>query len=211
MPHPPRIVLASASPRRRDLLGLVGVPFRVSPADVDERPRPSESAQALAARLARSKALAVPAEDGELVLAADTVVVLDGAVFGKPAGADEAVAMLRRLRGRQHEVYTAIALRDARGRLVERGTSSTVWLQPLNDDEIAAYVASGDPLDKAGAYAVQSCAFRLVERLSGCYANVVGLPLCTTGEALAALGVPTAARAVCLEMLGHDVVTPRGL
>lgn len=205
----PRLVLASASPRRRALLRLVGLPFRVAPAELDERPRPGETPRALAARLARAKALAVAAEHDELVLAADTVVVLDGAALGKPADADEAAAMLRQLRGRRHEVYTAIAVRDARGRLVEGGTTSAVWLRWLSDSEIATYVASGEPLDKAGAYAVQSRAFALVERLEGCYANVVGLPLCATGDALEALGVPTTARTVCYETLGHDVVVPR--
>lgn len=204
-----RIVLASASPRRSELLALLGVPFRAVPAEIDERPRPGEEGRDLARRLARAKVVAVGAAPGELVLAADTVVLLDGAILGKPADAAEATAILRRLRGRRHEVYTAVAVRDGTGRLVERGVASQVWLRALSDAEVAAYVATGDPLDKAGAYAVQSRACALVERLAGCYANVVGLPLCATGEALAALGVHTGARAVCYETLGHDVVVPR--
>lgn len=204
-----RIVLASASPRRRELLALLGLPFRVVPAEVDERPLGGEDGCALAHRLARTKALVVAADAGELVLAADTVVVLDGAILGKPADAAEAMAMLRRLRGRSHEVYTAVALRAGAGRLLEGGIASQVWLRALSDAEVAGYVASGDPLDKAGAYAVQSQAFRLVERLVGCYANVVGLPLCVTGDVLAAVGVPTAGRTICYQTLGHDVVVPR--
>ncbi|MBI2323314.1 MAG: septum formation protein Maf [Chloroflexi bacterium] len=204
-----RVVLASASPRRSELLALLGLPFRVVAAEVDERPRRGEAGRALARRLARAKALAVVPDADELVLAADTVVLLGGAILGKPADEAEATAMLRRLRGRRHEVYTAVAGRGATGRLVERGVASQVWLRALSDAEIADYVASGDPLDKAGAYAVQSQAYALVHRLVGCYANVVGLPLCATGETLAALGAHTGARAVCYEMLGHDVVVPR--
>jgi MAF protein len=194
-----RLVLASASPRRRALLGLLGVPFSVAATDVDERPRPGEAPEALASRLARTKALAIrpraatppgaaEAERGDaIVLAADTIVVLDGAILGKPRDGAEAASMLQALRARPHRVLSGLAL-AVRGTVAWSSVvETTVWMRAYRDDEIARYVASGRPLDKAGGYGIQDADFRPVERIDGCYANVVGLPLCEVRRALAAV------------------------
>jgi septum formation protein len=173
------IRLASGSPRRRELLALLGAPFEVVPADVDERaaPRPA---------LAKAKAVARP---GEVTLAADTMIELDGERIGKPADADEAVAMLHRLAARDHEVRTEVALVNAAGRTLLFGVRSTVTMQPADDRAIRAYVATGEPLDRAGAYAIQGGGGALVAAYAGCYANIVGLPLCHTFFALRKAGV----------------------
>lgn len=195
MPHDGRgrrgLVLASASPRRRHLLSLLGLPFRVVVAEIDEAPRPGETPAALAARLGREKALAVSEREPEsLVLAADTVVALGAQTLGKPNDPDDAVQMLRHLRGRPHEVLTGLALaRD--GAIVHQSvTTTTVWMREYTDREIAEYVASERPLDKAGAYGVQDVGFRPAARLDGCYPNVVGLPLCVAWRALCDAGLP---------------------
>jgi septum formation protein len=173
----PRLVLASASPRRRELLAGLGLCFAVRPASVDETPRAGESAAALVERLAREKAGAV-AGPGEVVVGADTVVALDGALLGKPADDGEAAAMLARLAGREHEVLTGIAVHDADNRraaaTVER---SRVRFAAMSPRDVAWYVASGEPRDKAGAYAVQGRAALFVTAVLGNYSNVVGLPL----------------------------------
>ncbi|MCU1455434.1 MAG: Maf-like protein [Acidimicrobiales bacterium] len=172
------LVLASASPRRRALLADLGLPFRVVAPDVDESPRPSEEAPTLVARLARAKAQAVAAvvADAAVVLAADTLVALDGAVLGKPVDAADARAMLRRLSGTRHQVLTGVALSEGHRITVEVATS-TVAFGPLSDDEIDDYVATGEPLDKAGAYAIQGEGDRFATIVDGTYDNVVGLPL----------------------------------
>jgi MAF protein len=183
-------VLASASPRRRALLARSGLPFQVDVPTVDEAPRAGESGLALARRLARAKALAVAARHpGAVVVAADTVVALDERLLGKPADAEEARAMLRALRGRWHQVVTAVCVTAP-----ERGTrlgalTTDVEMRPYTDAEIAAYIARGEPFDKAGAYAIQDPGFQPVARWRGCYTNVVGLPLCLTAALLYSVGV----------------------
>jgi len=173
------IRLASGSPRRRELLALLCVPFEVAPADVDERaaPRPA---------LAKARAVARP---GEVTLAADTMIELDGERIGKPADAADAVAMLERLAGREHLVRTEVAIVNAAGRALHFGVRSTVTMKPADDRAIRAYVESGEPLDRAGAYAIQGGGAALVAAYAGCYANIVGLPLCHTFFALRKTGV----------------------
>lgn len=185
------ILLASNSPRRKQLLALAGWPYRIQPADVDETPLPGEPAEAYVLRLAESKARAAAgsAEDG-LVLAADTTVVDAGAILGKPNDADQARAMLWQLRGRTHQVLTALAvLQSHTDRLLTDVCATDVPMRAYTEAEIEAYVASGDPLDKAGAYAIQHAGFHPVESLAGCYANVVGLPLCHLVRTLRKLGL----------------------
>lgn len=191
-----RLILASASPRRRELLARLGLPFDVRPSGIEETLDPGVPARALAAALARAKArdtgnaLRVAGEGPALILGADTLVVLDGRPLGKPATREEARAMLRALRGRHHEVVTAVALLGVPcGRELGETVTSQVLMRPYDDDEIDAYVATGEPDDKAGAYAVQGIGGRLVTRIEGCYTNVVGLPLRTTAELLRAFGL----------------------
>jgi septum formation protein len=196
----PDLILASASPRRRALLAILGISFCVTSADIDERPRPGESPAALVTRLAETKALTVArrgvaasgkrqgtpaAPSDRLVLAADTEVELDGAVLGKPADDAAARTMLLALRDRPHRVLTGLALADGDRIAWSSVVETTVWMRPYTDDEIAAYIASGRPLDKAGAYGIQDAEFRPVARIDGCYTNVVGLPLCEVRRALA--------------------------
>jgi septum formation protein len=178
----PALVLASASPRRRELLARAGVRFEVVPSRVKEEPLAGESPRALAQRLAREKVLDVarrfPASPRRLVLGADTIVVLDGAVLGKPLDPEHAVEMLRRLAGRTHRVLTAVAV-VATDRLEPRSlcVESTVVMREAADAELRAYVATGEPLDKAGSYAAQGEGRRFVERIDGSESNVIGLPL----------------------------------
>lgn len=184
-----KLILASQSPRRRQLLAALGLAFSVDAADVDETPLPGEDPAALACRLCRAKAAAVAARHpAAIVLAADTVVVLDGTLLGKPADPAEAVAMLRALRGRTHQVYTAVSV-AAEGEITAQLSLSNVTMRPYSDDEIAAYVATGDPLDKAGAYAIQHPLFSPVAAWEGCYAGIMGLPLALTRAMLAEAGV----------------------
>ncbi|RME48212.1 MAG: septum formation protein Maf [Chloroflexi bacterium] len=184
------VILASASPRRRQLFALLGIPFIVRAADVDETPLPAEKPHEMASRLARMKAQVVAAEVQGLVVAADTLVVLDSEILGKPADIADAVRILRRLRGRTHRVMTAFTvLRTDSGREQTEVVQSTVEMRPYTEDEIAAYVAGGDPLDKAGAYAIQHGTFMPVARLSGCPANVMGLPVCKIDAVLRAQGL----------------------
>ncbi len=194
------LVLASASPRRAALLAQVGVPFEVRVSDAPENADEAGRAPAaVALEHARAKALAVaPTVPGRLVLGADTVVVLGDEVLGKPGDAAEAAAMLRALSGREHEVITAIAIALSDGSasqvLAEHAEHTRVFFRTLGEDEIARYVASGEPLDKAGAYGIQGRGALLVRRIEGCYFNVVGLPLSRTGEILAGLGYDLIAR-----------------
>ncbi|HVS03721.1 MAG TPA: Maf family protein, partial [Thermoanaerobaculia bacterium] len=184
----PHLVLASASPRRRELLAGLGLAVAVRPAAVDERLLPGEEAAAHVERLAREKAEAVAAA-GELVVAADTVVTLDGEVLGKPADAADARAMLRRLQGREHRVLSGVAVRDAgAGRTAAEVEVSRVRLAPLSEREIDWYVATGEPLDKAGAYGVQGRAALFVAGIEGSWSNVVGLPLALLYRLVAELG-----------------------
>jgi MAF protein len=201
------ILLASNSPRRKQLLALTGWPYRIQPADVDETPLPGEPAEAYVLRLAESKARAAAGSAAEgLVLAADTTVVDAGAILGKPNDADQARAMLRQLRGRSHQVLTALAVLQSRSdRLLTEVCATDVPMRTYSDAEIEAYVASGDPLDKAGAYAIQHTGFHPVALLAGCYANVVGLPLCHLARMLRALGLPPRADLpqACQAALGY--------
>jgi septum formation protein len=181
----PRIVLASASPRRHELLRLIGVDHDVCPAHLDEAPLSHETPAAHVERLARSKALAVAArEAGAVVIGADTEVVLDGEVLGKPADRRDAARMLRALSGRTHTVLTAVAV--VRDRAVVSGVESVeVTVRPLTDAQIEAYVATGEPMDKAGAYGIQGYGAVIVERVHGDYFAVMGLAL---GRLVALLG-----------------------
>jgi len=182
-----RLILASGSPRRRELISLLGVPFVIRAANLDERQVGGESPAEMVVRLSQAKARSIGSvRCDELVIAADTVVALDGQVLGKPAGPDEAAHMLRLLRGRLHHVYSGISVwHPSSGRLVTELADSAVWMRDYADDEIAHYVDSGDPLDKAGAYAIQHPAFDPVARVEGCWLSVMGFPLCHLGRALA--------------------------
>jgi MAF protein len=186
------LILASASPRRRELLAELELGFEVRAAAVDEIPQPGETPEALVCRLSREKAVAVAEQvpPGAIVLAADTTVVLDGENLGKPTTPDEAREMLSRLRGRAHTVMTAIAVYDtARDLLVTDLATTRVTMRDYTDEEIAAYVASGDPFDKAGGYAIQHAGFHPVAVIDGSYTNVVGLPLEHVVRALREIGV----------------------
>ena len=170
------LVLASASPRRAEILRQAGIPFTVRAAEIDETPAGDETPEHYVQRLAESKALAVAAAPEETILGADTTVVVAGEMLGKPAGDDDARRMLALLSGRRHQVLTGIAIR--RGTEMIRDVAVThVWFADMNDAEIAAYVASGEPHDKAGAYAIQGLASKFIDRIDGCYFNVVGLPV----------------------------------
>jgi septum formation protein len=171
------IILASASPRRAEILQALGIPFDVRPVEIPEEPLPGETAEAAAARLAAEKAaLAARRDPGAWVLAADTLVFLDGAILGKPRDDAEAGVMLRRLSGREHGVVTAVSLR--RGEAPARGLAevSRVRFAPLDEAEIAWYVATGEPRDKAGAYGLQGLGARFIEEIHGSFTNVMGLP-----------------------------------
>lgn len=184
------LLLASASPRRRELLWQLGVPHRIAAPGLDESLLPGEAADAHALRLAAAKAAAVRARDASLpVLGADTVVVLDGAVLGKPRDEADAARMLAALAGRGHEVLTAVALADATG-VALRLSRSEVWFRDIGAAEIAAYIATREPFDKAGAYAIQGLAAAFVRSLHGSHSGVMGLPLFETAGLLDAAGVP---------------------
>jgi septum formation protein len=176
----PTLILASGSPRRRDLLSLLGLPFTVRPSDVEEASHAGETAPEMVSRLSRDKAQALLARTRNgLIVAADTTVYFEGQVLGKPDDPDDAVNMLRRLRGRVHVVYSSVTLINAQtGWMRSELAESRVEMRNFSDEEIAAYVASGDPLDKAGSYAIQYADFKPVARIAGCYANVMGFPLC---------------------------------
>ena len=213
------LLLASASPRRRELIKLLGLPVETTSADVDEVPLPGERAAEMAQRLSREKALAAARQNlppphrgasqftSRLILALDTVVSLDGEPLGKPRDAAEARSMLRRLRGRIHQVYTAITLIDLQtDRSIADLAGSDVPMRRYTDEEIEAYIASGDPFDKAGAYAIQHAGFRPVEDFSGCFANVMGLPLCHVTRSLRKPGVeaPNDVPTQCQAHLRYD-------
>ncbi len=214
------LVLASNSPRRRQLLTLLGVPFTVQAVEVDETPQSGEKPLDYVQRLARSKALqaAQKVAASAFILAADTTVAMEEAagtwtIFGKPADAQEAEEMLLRLRGRTHFVFTGLALlRNADGSLWEDVCISEVPIRDFSTAEMRAYIASGDPFDKAGAYAIQHAAFHPVENFSGCFANVMGLPLCHLARLLAGAGISGEQNVAlqCLQSLDYDcAVTDR--
>jgi septum formation protein len=182
------LVLASASPRRRDLLAGLGLRFEVRAAEADESPLPGELPSDLVERLAGAKAGAVTATRDEVVIAADTVVVAGGDTLGKPVDADDAARMLRRLGGRTHHVLTGVAVRLG-GALTTTVVSTDVTFRPLTEADIAWYVATAEPLDKAGAYAIQGAGGLFVERIAGSYHNVVGLPLAQLESMCARMGI----------------------
>ena len=186
----PVLVLASGSPRRRQLLEMLGIEHRVVPPDVDETRRPGEAPADYVVRLAREKARAVSGRDpNPLVLAADTTVILGDELFAKPATVGEAVAMLGRLAGRTHQVYTGVAL--AQGERVETALDvSDVTFRRLSTDQIANYVATGEPMDKAGAYAIQGKGAGLIEGIRGDFFGVMGLPLRLVLDLLERFGRP---------------------
>jgi septum formation protein len=171
----PRVILASQSPRRRDLLDLVGIEHEVRPADIDERYLPDEVPRAHAQRLAREKAAALQSSDA-VVIGSDTIVVVDGEVLGKPSDAADAARMLRRLQGRSHVVITAVAV-AWRGQMAADAEEAGVTFHHLSDAEIDAYIRTGEPMDKAGAYGIQGYGATIVRRVDGDYFAVMGLPL----------------------------------
>jgi septum formation protein len=189
MSAPLRVILASASPRRRDLLDLIGIAHEVRPADIDESALPAEAPIPHAERLARAKAHALAEGHPDIVvIAADTIVVVDGDILGKPRDEAHAAQMLRRLAGREHTVYTAIAVaRDSRTESAVEAVRVT--FRALTDDEIAAYIATREPMDKAGAYGIQGYGATIVERVDGDYFSVMGLGLRRLVELLARVGV----------------------
>lgn len=184
------IVLASASPRRAELLKQIGLSFEVRPADIDETPGAGESALHYVERLAREKALAVRVEESDsIVIGSDTSVVLGGRILGKPRDHEDAAYMLRQLAGTTHQVMTAVAVASSKA-CESRVAVTDVCFRELSDDEIDAYVASGEPMDKAGGYGIQGRGGIFVEELRGSYSAVVGLPLQETAELLAGAGCP---------------------
>jgi len=184
------IVLASASPRRSELLQSARVTFAVVPGDIDETPLPAEDPVAHVIRLAESKAREVSTRAaGRFFIGADTIVLSDKEIMGKPRDNADAGRMLRKLSGQVHQVITGFAVLDREtGRIESRSISTDVTFKTLADEEISAYVATGCPLDKAGAYAIQGGAAYMVERIDGSYTNVVGLPLCEVVETLRKMG-----------------------
>lgn len=185
--------LASGSPRRRELLAQIGVPFVTLIASIDETALPDEPAQRYVERLAREKALAglatLERPEGAVVLGADTAVVLDGRILGKPNDRADALSTLAALSGREHEVMTAVALAAA-DRVESRVVVSRVRFRPLRPGEAEAYWATGEPRDKAGGYGIQGLAAVFVSQLEGSYSAVVGLPLCETAQLLEVFGIP---------------------
>ena len=193
-----RVVLASSSPRRRELVSELSLDVEsLSPNGYEGPPSPGESPEDYTLRMAADKSgQGAALRAGAVVIGADTCVVFRGDILGKPADAAEAVSTLRRLRGEEHSVVTGLYVRGAgcgeepRASVAKSASRSTrVWMRNCSDEEIDHYVASGSPFDKAGSYAIQDSDFRPVDRIEGCYFNVVGLPLCTLVEALASLGV----------------------
>ncbi len=186
---PPRLVLASQSPRRRELLEQLGLAFEIRPAHADEAVLPGEAARDYVLRVARDKARAVA---GDVVLAADTAVVLRGAVLGKPSGPGDARRMLEALSGNSHEVLTAVCVRRVGADPVELDAvvATAVRFALLSSEQVDWYVATGEPLDKAGAYAIQGAGGAFVEAVEGSVSNVVGLPLPQTADLLRRVGFP---------------------
>ncbi|WP_136513668.1 Maf family nucleotide pyrophosphatase [Geomonas edaphica] len=184
------IVLASASPRRSELLESAGIAFRVLPADICEDPLPGEEPVDHVLRLAEGKARAASEKtDGRFFLGADTIVLCDGEIMGKPKDHNDAFRMLKKLSGVPHEVVTGFAIydRERDGAVVE-AVRTKVYFKQLRDEEIEAYIATGCPFDKAGAYAIQGGAAHMVQKIDGSYTNVVGLPLCEVVEQLRVMG-----------------------
>lgn len=194
MTERPRLVLGSGSPRRRDLLAQIGiVPQDIRAADINEDPRPGERPLAYVTRLARQKSEALDLGAGEVLLTADTTVCVGLRILGKPTGPEEAAAFLRLMSGRRHKVITAIAMRST-DRLAERQVTTSLRMAHLSDDQIAAYVESGEWKGKAGGYAIQGAAGAFIPWLSGSFTGVVGLPLTETSALLRSFGILEPAR-----------------
>ncbi len=185
------IILASNSPRRKELLRQIRVDFKSDPADVDERILPGEGAEEYAVRVALDKAHAAAKRAGSgIIVAADTIVVLGTKILGKPANAREAERMLGMLSGKMHKVITGLVVMDAgTGKTQKRISVTKVWFRKLSKEEIMSYVATGEPLDKAGAYGIQERGALLVQKIEGCYFNVVGLPLSLLDEIFVDFGI----------------------
>jgi MAF protein len=205
--HSVAIVLASNSPRRRQLLALADRDFIVSAPDVDESQYENESPSGYVLRLAETKARAVKADAGQIVLAADTTVVDGREILGKPKDDADAFRMLTQLRGRTHQVYTGVALlRKSDDLLLTDICVTDVPVRSYSDEEIRTYISTGDPLDKAGAYAIQHAEFNPVASMKGCYASVMGLPLCHVTRLIRRLGIEfkTDVPANCQKLLDYD-------
>jgi MAF protein len=209
----PSLLLASQSPRRRELMTLLGLPFDTASPDVVEEPQADESPDELAARLSEAKAYAAESHCAivvpydTIIVACDTTVAFEGHPLGKPRDDDQATKMLRRLRGRAHSVYTSITMLERRtGRAATDVAETQVLMRRYTDDELAAYVASGDPLDKAGAYAIQHAGFQPVAQIRGCHLNVMGLPLCHLTRQLRAWEIdpPQDVPAACQAHIGRQ-------
>lgn len=190
-----KLILASASPRRAEILTAAGIPFEVLASEVDESRLPGESPEQMVERLARTKAEAVVRSFSSfgprIILGADTVVIGGEEILGKPGNAATARQMLLKLQGREHQVITGFALLRAQdGKILSGYETTRVWISSMKDDEVDTYVATREPLDKAGAYAIQGIAGRYIPRIEGCYFNVVGLPLARVWQALVDLGWP---------------------
>jgi 23S rRNA (uracil1939-C5)-methyltransferase len=206
----PSIILASASPRRRELLSELGLEFQVAPSNIPEEVQPGETAQEMVERLSLAKALAVAqrVEQG-YVIGADSTVVLEGRPIGKPADNEEARQMLRELRGTRHQVTTGVTVIDAAsGRQLTASLTSAIAMRDFSDEEMEASIATGTPLDKAGAYAIQDEVFRPAQLVEGCYTNVVGLPLCRLMEMLEELGYPLPSSWAMLELAERRTECP---
>ncbi|OMD34890.1 Maf family protein [Paenibacillus odorifer] len=198
MDNSPLIILASGSPRRRELLSLLGLPFEVITSEADESTPPDWTPERIVRSLALRKAEAVVATAGErnaVIIGSDTIVVLDNTVLGKPVDKLDSKAMLTRLQGRTHKVYTGVAcLGFPNGKTIVEHRVTSVTMRAMTEEEIAAYIATGEPADKAGSYAIQGLGSILVERIEGCYFNVVGLPLSLLGEMLSEFGITVLSR-----------------
>jgi len=190
------LLLASQSPRRRELLSFIGIPFDVASADVDESLDPNESPRDYVLRLAEAKARALARNDAkaQIIIGSDTAVVDAGETLGKPRDKSEAESMLRQLRGRTHQVYTGIALYDERSdKVFSELCISDVPMRDYSDAEMDAYISTGDPMDKAGGYAIQNGDFAPVEHFDGCFASVMGFPLCHLARSLKKAGIEVSA------------------
>ena len=202
------IVLASSSPRRRELFALLGLPFQAVDPQVDETPLEGEKPKSTALRLALAKAQEAAMSHPEaIIVAADTLVILGDEILGKPRNGDEAVAVLEALRGKKHRVISAVIVLDAASREKREEVADTqVWMRDYSEEEIARYIGRGEPFDKAGGYAIQDKEFRPVARVEGCYANVMGLPLCHLDRALKKVAVnpPATPLEACIGFTGYD-------
>ncbi len=200
----PRLVLASGSPRRREILRSLGLEFAIRPTDIPEDPASGETPDEFVVRLALDKFREARPASGEIVIAADTIVVLNGDTLGKPATEEEAREVLGRLRARAHQVKTALAVGTATTTVIEVVTT-TVWMREYSDEEIEAYIARGEPFDKAGGYAIQDEEFHPVDYYQGCPMNVMGLPVCRLAEHLRNFGIvaPVPPEEVCRTWFGE--------